>query len=343
MRIVTVEERILTPAFAAATRRLASGPLSQLRAPMEVALLDLAEGRILAMDQAGITVQVLSLVVKGLEQLPLEDAAAVAADANDRIAAAVATYPDRFAGFAALALANPDAAVSEMRRAREQLGFAGFLFYSGLQGYLDEERFAPVWAEAEALNAPVYLYPVPAPQQVEQAYYSGLPGTMGKLLSIAAWDWHAEIGLHVLRLILSGLFDRHPGLRIIVGHLGESLPSSINQAAAALQVMTQHLQQPVPDYFHRHFWVTTSGYFTTAMCRSAVDTVGIDRMLFSIEYPFSSTERGRAFLEGLDLSEDALAKLTHENADALLGLSPPEPARSKASSHGPSSASGYSA
>lgn len=321
MRIVTVEERISTPAFSAASRPFFSSSLSALRANMEVALFDLGEGRVLAMDEAGITLQVLSLEMKGLERLPPGDAAALTMDANDRIAAAAAAYPGRFAGFAALALADLNEAILEMRRTRKQLGFVGFLFYPAIQGvFLDDERFAPLWAEAEALDTPVYLYPASAPPRMEQAYYSGLPQNMGKLLSIAAWDWHAEIGLHVLRLIISGLFDRHPRLRIVVGHMGENLPSSIRQAADALGAISRHLQRPIHDYLHSHFWITTSGCYTEAMFRAALESVGIDRMLFSIEYPFSSARRGRAFLDSLHLPEDDLRKLSHINADALFGF-----------------------
>ena len=199
----------------------------------------------------------------------------------------------------------------------------GFLYYSGHQDLsLDDERFAPLWAEAEALDTPVYLYPIPAPPRMEQAYYSGLPQNMGKLLSIAASEWHAAISLQVLRLIMSGLFDRHPKLRILVGHLGEHLPSSMNRAGTALQWMSQHLQQPVHNYFHRHYWVTTSGCYTAAMFHTALESVGMDRMLFSIEYPFSSTQRGRVFLDNLELADEALHKLAHANADALFGLEP---------------------
>ena len=321
MRIVTVEERFSTPAFAAATRGLSSNVLPSVRVRMESALSDLGESRLHAMDEAGIALQVLSLEMNRFEQLPSDQAVAIAEDANNRIAAAINAYPGRFAGFAALALADPDSAILEMRRTRKQPGFVGFHFYSGLPDLpLDDERFAPLWAEAEALDTPVYLYPVPAPPRMEQAYYSGLPQNMGKLLSIAASEWHAAIGLQVLRLIMSGLFDRHPKLRILVGHIGENLPSSIDRAGTALQWMSQHLQKPVHDYFHRHFWVTTSGCYTTAMFHAALERVGMDRMLFSIEYPFSSTQRGRAFLDNLELAEEALQKLTHANADTLFGL-----------------------
>ncbi len=321
MRIITLEEHVLTPAFAHAMRKLPGSPPAALLARMEPALLDMGEGRLAAMDASGITVQVLSLAANGLEQLPPAQAAALASDANDRIAAAVGAHPDRFAGFAILALADPDGALDELHRAHTTLGFAGVMLH-GTTGdvLLDDERFAPLWAAIEALNMPVYLHPAPPPPPVTQAYYSGLPANMGNLLAIAAWGWHAETGLHVLRLIVSGLFDRHPGLRVIVGHMGENLPFSIERAAGALALMTSHLRRPVAEYFHRHFWMTTSGYFTADSFHRALEVAGSDRMLFSIDYPFRSTARGRALLDGLGLKGETLAKLAHRNADMLLNL-----------------------
>ncbi len=321
MRIVTLEEHVLTPAFAAATRDLRSSPPPALRARMEPALLDMGEGRLHAMDEGGIAVQVLSLAANGLDELPPAEASALVRDANDRIADAVQAHPHRFAGLATLALTDIDAAVEEMYRARLSLGFAGIMVHETTQGvFLDDEQFEPVWDAAEALQVPVYLYSAPHPRAVEQAYYSGLPANMGHLLSIAAWDWHSETGLHVLRMIVSGLFDRHPGLRLIVGHVGENLPSSIARASSALDLMAMHLQRPVEEYFHRHFWITTSGYFTVPPFQRALEVLGIDRMLFSIDYPFSSTTRGRAFLNSLGLTGEELEKLAYQNAEALLGL-----------------------
>ena len=321
MRIVTLEEHILTPDFAAATRDLQPGLPPALRARMEPALLDLGEGRLRAMDEAGISLQVLSLAAHGLDQLPSGDAAALARDANDRIAAAVRAHPGRFAGFATLALTDVDAALQEMHRAVQKLGFAGAMLHGTTQGiFLDDERFEPVWAAAEALGVPVYLHPAPPPPAVEHAYYSGLPANMGHLLAIAAWGWHAEMGLHVLRLIVSGLFDRHPGLRVIVGHMGENLPFSIARASGVLDQMASHLKRPTEEYFHKHFWITTSGYFTAPPFECALDVVGIDRMLFSIDYPFRSNQRGRGFLHSLKLDDADRRKLAHANAEHLLAL-----------------------
>ncbi len=321
MRIITLEEHFLTPAFADATSHLPSTPPPALRARMEPALLDLGEGRLQAMNEAGISLQVLSLSANGLDQLEPGEAVTIAADANDRLAGAIEAHPDRFAGFATLALTDIPAAVQEMHRVARQPGFVGVMLHGTTGGiFLDDERFEPIWEAAESLQVPVYLHPAPLPPAVQHAYYSGLPGNMGNLLSIVAWDWHAETGLYVLRLIVSGLFDRHPGLRIIVGHMGENLPSSIARAGSVLDTMALHLQRPTGDYFHRHFWVTTSGYFTVPPFQCALEVVGIDRMLFSIDYPFSSNTRGRTFLDSLELSPEQLQQLASSNAEQLLAL-----------------------
>ena len=321
MRIITLEEHVLTPAFAEATRDDEYGLPAALRGRMEPQLLDLGEGRIAAMEEAGISLQVLSLAANGLDRLPRDEATELAADANDRIDEAARASPDRFAGFATLALTDLHAAVPELRRAIEELGLVGIMLHGTTQGiFLDDERFEPVWAAAEALGVPVYLHPAPPPPAVAHAYYSGLPGNMGHLLSIAAWGWHAETGLHVLRLILSGLFDRHPGLRLVVGHMGENLPFSIARAGSVLDQVAKQLALPVEQYFHKHFWVTTSGYFTEPPFACALDVVGIDRMLFSIDYPFSTNTRGRRFLDSLQLADADREKLSHANAEALLGL-----------------------
>jgi predicted TIM-barrel fold metal-dependent hydrolase len=197
----------------------------------------------------------------------------------------------------------------------------GAMVYGTTQGrFLDDAHFEPFWAAAESLDVPVYLHPSPPPQDVELAYYSGLPNAVGDMLATAAWGWHAELGLHALRLIASGLFDRHPRLRIILGHLGENLPFSIARAAAMLDRATSHLAHPIEHYFRRHFWLTTSSSFTRPPFDCALAVVGIDRMLFSVDYPFSPNAKGREFLDSLHLPQDQMDKLAHGNADRLLAL-----------------------
>ncbi len=316
MRIVSLEEPILTPEFAAATRTFRFGMRPAVRARMEPALLDLGEGRLRAMDEAGISLQVLSLASSGMEQLSPDDATTLARGANDRIAAAVRAYPGRFSGFATVALTDVRAAVREMHRARLELGLAGFMLRSTVHGAsLDDERFEPVWAAAAALGAPVHLQFAPAGASDTQA------GTRGAYqVTDTGRIGEDELGLQLLRLIVSGLFDRYPSLRLITGNLGKNLPFSLAGASGALDQLTRHLLRPAKDYFHQHFWVTTGGAFTAPPFRSARDVVGIDRMLFSIKYPFSPNQRGRRFLESLRLSEGDCRKLAHANAEQLLGL-----------------------
>jgi len=185
-------------------------------------------------------------------------------------------------------------------------------------------RFLPVFEAAAHLGVPIYLHPAPPPQSVRDAYYSGLPSELGFLLSIAGWGWHAETGLHTLRLIVSGLFDRLPALQLIIGHVGEGLPYALARSSGILSHAAPHLRQPVANYFQSNIHLTTSGYFTLPPLRCALEVVGIDRLLFSVDYPYSPNSRGRALLDSLPeiLGEEDLAKLTHRNAEHLLGLRP---------------------
>ena len=160
---------------------------------------------------------------------------------------------------------------------------------------------------------------------MQKAYYSGLPGpdaeAVGHLLSIAGWGWHIETGLHTLRLILSGLFDRLPSLQLIIGHMGEGLPYAMDRTSGILSRAAKGLQRSVAETFQQQIHVTTSGYFTRPPFDCAEEVLGIDRLLFSVDYPFSPNEKGRAFLDALNpMNNDRRAKLTHGNAEALLKL-----------------------
>ena len=290
---------------------------------MQSKLLDIGAGRIAAMEEAGIGFQVLSLTSMGIERLDAATATAVVRDVNDELAAAVMVHPERLGGFAALALKDPSAAAIEFERCVTKLKFHGALVDGTTDGlFLDDPRFLPVFEAAAHLNVPIYLHPAPPPEPVRQAYYSGLPGELGHLLSIAGWGWHAETGLHTLRLIVSGLFDRLPTLQLIIGHMGEGLPYAMARSSGILTQAAPHLRQPVAEYFHSNIHITTSGYFTHPPLRCALDVVGLDRLMFSIDYPFSPNTRGRDYLDNLAgvFSEDDFAKFAYHNAARLLKL-----------------------
>jgi uncharacterized protein len=288
---------------------------------VESKLLDLGQGRIADMDAAGIDLQVLSLTWAGLDRLDGATATALAHDANDRLAAAVREHPKRFAGFAALALQEPEKAAAELERCVRALGFKGALVHGTTRGmFLDDPQFTPLFETAQALDVPIYLHPAPPPKPVQEAYFGGLPGQLGFFLATAAWGWHAEAGMHSLRLIVSGLFDRFPRLQLIIGHMGEDLPFSIARAEAVLSRETKHLQRRVGEYFQQHFHITTSGYFTVPPFKCTMEVVGADRILFSVDSPYSPNTVGRTFLDSLPISPEEMGKISGGNAERLLKL-----------------------
>jgi predicted TIM-barrel fold metal-dependent hydrolase len=319
MKTITLEEHFATASFlkACGTYGSAAPELKKL----QTNLLDLGDARLAAMDEAGVDLQVLSLAAMGFDALDVTTATPLARDINDELASAVRAHPDRFAGFATLALKDPASAAKELERCIRTLGFKGVLINGTTGGeFLDQPQFLPVLEAAQALGVPVYLHPAPPPKAARDAYFSGLPGEIGQLLSLAGWGWHAETALHSLRLIVSGLFTRLPNLQVIIGHMGEGIPYALARSNSIMSTVTKQLPQTLAEYFHQNFHVTTSGYFTVPPFQCALEVVGIDRLMYSVDYPFSSNTQGQKFLESLTLSPADMAKLTHTNAQDLLKL-----------------------
>ncbi|HUB33382.1 MAG TPA: amidohydrolase family protein [Bryobacteraceae bacterium] len=283
-------------------------------------LTDLGERRIADMDRAGIDLQVLSHTHPSPEILEPSRAEPLCRRVNDEVAEAVARFPGRFAGFAALPVADPTAAARELERTVSQLGFKGALINGMSQGrFLDDQFFTPLLERAEALDVPLYLHPAPPPEAVQKAYFSGLEPGLERILTIAGWGWHAEQGLHTIRLIANGVFERFPKLQIIIGHMGEMIPFYLARVDAVVTPFTK-LKRPFADYFHNNIHITTSGIFTRPPFDLALEVVGVDRIMFSIDYPYSPNEAGRAFLDNLCLSQGDFDKITHGNAERLLKL-----------------------
>jgi hypothetical protein len=321
MRTIALEEHITTPDIVKAAQLSAEGGVPPFMQALRPKLLDIGAGRIADMDAAGIDLQVLSVSANTVDRLDAGTAQALARDANDRMAEAVRAHPDRFAAFATLALQDADQAAAELDRCIAHLGFKGVMLNGAPNGqFLDHPRFTPVFEAAVALDVPVYLHPAPPSKPVMEAYYSGLPDPLGFLLSTAGWGWHVETGMHSLRLIVSGVFDRLPKLRIILGHMGENLPFSIARAELVFGRGTTSLKRSISEYFREHFYLTTSGYFTHPPFFCMQQVIGIDRIMFSVDYPFSSNALGREFLDHLPISPEDMMKLTHRNAEQLLKL-----------------------
>ena len=326
MRVVALEEHFKVPS---AVRRIDPAAVARrgfpagFAAPLEKQLAELGAPRIADMDAAGITVQVLSVSGPGADLVDGAEGVALAREMNDTLAKAVAGYPGRLAGFAHLPMRSPAAAADELERAVRDLGFRGALI-NGLTGdrFLDHADFEPIPARAEQLDVPIYLHPGIPPESVRNAYYDGLPGLAGFRLATAAWGWHSEVAVHVLRLVLAGVLERHPRLKLIIGHMGEGLAAMLVRSDKILADHISHLTRSVSQTILDQVWVTTSGLFTRPPLDVALAVFGADRMMFSIDYPYSSNRTGRDFLDSLKLPAADLEKFAHGNADRLLKLSP---------------------
>ena len=282
---------------------------------------ELGSQRLADMDRAGIDVQVLSHTLPATEKLEPATAIPLARDANDFLAAAIARHPERFVGFATLPVTSAEASADELERAVTKLGFRGALINGLPRGrFMDDPSFWPVFERAERLEVPLYLHPAVPPDSVREAYYSGFSPDVSFALATAGWGWHMEVGLHVLRLILGGVFDKFPKLQIIVGHMGEGVPSMIWRTNAKVTQRTTKLERPVLDYFVEHFYVSTSGFFSSTALLNLMLVLGADRILFAADYPYNKSEDARAFLEAAPIAPTDREKIAHGNAERLLRL-----------------------
>ncbi len=319
VRTIALEEHFWTPALAAAP---GTGPLAMWGERVDDLLRDLGEARLADMDANGIDFQVVSHVSPAAQGLSVSAAVARAREANDMLASAVRAHPDRLGGFATLPTVSPPAAADELSRACGELGMLGALVGSTLgsnEAFLDDPRFDVLLARFESLDVPLYLHPAPPSAALRSVLFSGLPPAVAGRLATGAWGWHAEAGLHVLRLIATGVFDRHPGLRLIVGHCGEMIPFMLDRIDAMLPMGSL---DTASEYMRRNVWVTTSGMFTLPPVMCTVQVMGVERVMFSVDYPFGSNTEGRALLDALPsvLGADDVAKIAGGNAASVLGL-----------------------
>ena len=328
MRVVALEEHFTVPALVARIDRDAISargfrPRSAPKtgpSPMELAP-EIGEQRLRSMDEAGITVQVLSNTGPGPDLVAGAEGIAIAREMNDHLAAAVARHPKRFAGFAVLPMQSPDAAAGELVRAVRELGFLGALVNGTTDGrFLDHPCYDALLAAAVELDVPIYVHPHLAPEPVRQAYYSDLPAGAGRVLEAAGWGWHSETAIQILRLVVSGALDRHRRLKLVIGHMGEMLPMMMARADEVFSLDIDHLARPISRTILDQVWLTTSGIFSEPPLLASLLTFGIDRIMFSVDYPYAPNSKGRAFLDRLSLAPADMAKLCHGNADALLKL-----------------------
>ncbi|RDH78063.1 amidohydrolase [Mycolicibacterium moriokaense] len=331
MRIITVEEHFHHPEAIARVQELAGPPpmepdagfgaFMKSFAPDRDSAERLGGQRLAHMDRVGIDVQVVSHGANSPSSLDHPEAVDLCRRVNDDLAAQISQHPDRFRGFATIPLHDPAAAADEMRRCVHELGFVGTLVQGTCGGaFLDHERFGPVLAAAEQVDLPIYVHPGVPEAPVSTAYYAGdWPAAVQFLFSSPAFGWHAEAGIHVLRLILSGAFDRHPGLKLLSGHWGEMVAGWLDRLDEVLG-WADFLQRPVSEYYRHHVWVTPSGMFSQNQFTFIRNEVGAERIIYSEDFPYVVRDNVSDFLVQADLDDDEREAIGHGNAESLMRL-----------------------
>ncbi len=319
MKLIAIEEHFLTPEVKAAwlaapiaddSTRLNAGLIDER-------LCDLKEGRLQLMDETGVDVQVLALTAPGLHNLTGESVA-LARKTNDFAAMIVASCPKRFQGLATLPVSVPNESVRELERSVTKLGMKGAMLYGRVrEKNLDHPEFLPIFEAAASLRVPLFIHPQIPQQAVRKAMYSGFGETVDLALSCYALGWHYEAGLQYVRLVLAGVFDRFPNLQVILGHWGE-LVLFYNERLAMLDRVAK-LQRPFVDYARQNLYLTASGMFSEEYLRRSIEIVGVDRILFSTDYPYQYRPGRDAsnFVESLKLDQDTKKKFAYANWERL--------------------------
>ena len=289
------------------------------RARLRERLEDVGTKRIADMDRAGIDIQVLSHAAPGTHRMDADKAVPLARGANDRLCDLVRANPQRFAGFATLPASDPQAAADELERAVTKLDLKGAMVHGLTQGlFIDDKRFWPIFDRAQALDVPIYVHPaVPHPAVIDvyyKDYVADFPG-----ITNAAWGFTVETATQGVRLVLSGVFDKYPRLKIILGHLGEGLPFLLWR----IDAMFKRKPNRAIDFreqFCRHFWITTSGNFSDPAMLCCVQEMGVDRILFAVDFPYVENCPGTEWMERLSLSKEDKEKILSGNAKRLLKM-----------------------
>ena len=282
--------------------------------------------RIAEMDEYGVDMHLLSITGPGVQAFDATLGTELAIIANDKLAAAIARHPGRYAGLGAIAPQSPEQAARELKRAVGELGLNGVIINSHTHGeYLDNPKFWPIFEAAVACDTPIYLHPTFPPDSMIDAYADY--GMMGAL-----WGFGAETSLHVVRMIMGGVFDAFPTLKIVLGHLGEALPfwlgrldnryHNILRRGGLAPLGMKQLDRLPSEYFKTNFWITTSGMMTNEPLDFCLGMFGADRVLFAIDYPYEQTAEAVPFIRNAPLDGETMRKITHANAEALFRIPP---------------------
>lgn len=314
-RIIAVEEHFMHEALVDHFPPGAKHQPERIRAR----LFDMAKVRFEEMDTAGIDVQVLSHQSPGSQRLAPDVAVDACRAVNDALAMVIGEAPNRFQGFAMVPTTAPDAMADELTRAVEELGLKGAMIHGLSHGaFADGETFEPLYAKAADLGVPVYLHPALPDRDVTARYYAPYDQSHPDFIR-AAWGFGVEAGTQAVRLVLSGVFERHPDLKILLGHLGEAIPFWLDRIDAGL---SRPGSVPVhfAEVFRRNFWVTTSGFFSDRALACTIDAMGVDRVLFAVDWPYADNKHAVEWLKGYDMPDPDKKAIFEGNARSLLNF-----------------------
>lgn len=324
MKVIAIEEHFITPMYQEKVGAndfrnfYLTSRSEQLGHDIIEQNMDLGAKRLAHMDAAGIDMQVLSFGSPGPQAFGAEVAIPMARDANDRLFDTVKAHPGRFAGFAALPTADPKAAAGELERCVDKLGFKGAMIHGHQQGsFLDEKKYWTIFERAEALGVPIYLHPtLPHPDAVK-AYFHDY-----EELARAGWGFAVDTSCHFLRIVFAGVFDAYPKLRIILGHLGEGLPFAMHRLHdhTYRAAVRRGLKKTPLEYLKDNLLVTTSGNWYEPAFVCTLLALGVDNILFAVDWPYETNRTGMEFLKRLSLSDSDKAKIAHLNAERVLRI-----------------------
>lgn len=312
---IALEEHFLSPGLVDYWKPTMTGVAAPVVEQLFKHLTDFGDLRLETMDKAGIVRSVLSISGPGVQaECDPTLATKKAREANDFLAVEIQKRPDRYAGFAHIAVQDANAAADEVERCMRELKFSGVMINGHTNGlYLDDPSLAPFWERAEALGAIVYIHPtdplVPAP------VLDGVPA-----LRRATWEWGFETGSHALRLVFSGLFDRYPKAKVALGHMGETLPYLLSRFDSRAKLYGVKLAKAPSDYIKNNIVVTVSGVYAAEPLRCAAEALGRDKVMFAADYPFENAEEAGHFMDTVSIPEDLRADVAFNNATRLFGL-----------------------
>jgi len=309
MAIIAIEEHFTSPAL----RKLLPPKAGKIQAMLD----DAADECIKAMDEANIDIAVMSENNPAAQNLEPDLSVKVAKESNDFLHAMIQANPQRFAGFTALPLPDPKAAADELERGITRLGFKGAMIMGTTRGdFIDDKIHWPVFERAASLDVPVYIHPSPIKPAILEAFFHG----QGALLQGSPLGFGLETLAHSFRLITSGLFDRYPSLKIIVGHLGETGPYTLWRTDHNAGNAGWKLPKSFADYYRTHFWLTTSGAFSNSALACAIAEMGIERIMFAIDWPYINAGLGTQWLRQTPVNDKDRALIAEGNARKLLKI-----------------------